>query len=494
MRGVFLRSLGVVYAAAFASLAVQILGLVGEHGILPAADYLESAVRGEGSNAYYLLPTLCWLSASDGMLLALSWGGLAVSLLLISGFAPLPCLLLLWVSYLSISVVGQVFLHYQWDTLLLEAGLLGALFAPAGLRPSRWASRPASDVARWLLWLLLFKLMFLSGITKLVSGDPIWANGTALGFHYETQPLPSWTSWYAHQLPASVQLGSIAFMWLAELVAPFAIFAPARLRWLRGIGCGVMVSFQLAIAATGNYGFFNLLTIVLCLTLLDDDVWRRWLPARLVAAPADDPPASPDWATTLRVAAALVLLPLSALAFAREIAYTAPRAAGEARPLVWSDPWVGWARPFRSVNGYGLFRTMTTERPEIVIEGRRAGSDWVEYRFRWKAGAPADAPRFVAPHQPRLDWQMWFGALNPPRHQYWLLPLARRLLEGRPEVRALLADDPFGDAPPDELRFVAYRYRFSRRHEPDGGAAWWVREPLGALTGPISRRSDERAR
>ncbi|MEE2665784.1 MAG: lipase maturation factor family protein [Myxococcota bacterium] len=494
MRSVFLRALGIVYAVAFASLAVQIVGLVGESGILPAAEYLESARRGEGARAYRLLPTLCWLSASDGFLLALAWGGVGLSLLLIAGIAPMLCLLLLWLFYLSLTVVGQVFLHFQWDTLLLETGLLAALFAPTTLGRGGLAEQRVSDLVRWLLWLLLFKLMFLSGITKLVSADPTWVNGSALAFHYETQPLPSWTSWYAHQLPAAIQLGSLAFMWLAELVAPFAIFAPARHRWLRRAGCAVMVSFQLAIAATGNYGFFNGLTIVLCLSLLDDDVWRWLLPARFGARRSHDPGPAPRWATDLRVVAAIVLVPLSALAFAREIAYTVPRAPGGSRPLAWSEPLVGWARPFRSVNGYGLFRTMSTERPEIAIEGRRAGGDWVEYRFRWKAGPPGEAPRFVAPHQPRLDWQMWFAALNPRRHENWLLPLAHRLLEGSREVRALLADGPFGDAPPDELRFVVYRYRFSRWGEPQADGAWWVREPLGALTGPISRQAFERAR
>ena len=91
-----------------------------------------------------------------------------------------------------------------------------------------------------------------------------------------------------------------------------------------------------------------------------------------------------------------------------------------------SDPWIEWARPFRSVNGYGLFRVMTTQRPEVAIEARRAGGDWAELPFRWKAGALDRAPRFAQPHQPRLDWQMWFAGLNPRRHER-----SRRLVGGR---------------------------------------------------------------
>jgi hypothetical protein len=493
MRSVFLRGLGLVYATAFASAAVQIVGLVGESGILPVADYLDAAHRANGARAYPLLPTLAWLWGGDGALLAMSWGGFALSLVLVAGVAPLPCLLVLWALYLSLSVAGQTFFYFQWDTLLLETGLLAVLFAPAGLLPLRAGGRGASDLARWLLWGLLFKLMFLSGVTKLVSGDPVWADGSALAHHYETQPIPGWTSWYAHQLPEPLQLASIAFMWLAELIAPFAIFAPARLRWLRWAGCAVMIVFQLGIAATGNYGFFNALTIVLCSTLLDDDVWRRILPARLGGvAPAETPPPA-RWAAALRVVAAAVLVPLSALAFVREIAFTAPRAPGQAgavRALAWSDPFVAWARPLRSVNGYGLFRVMTTERPEVVIEARHRDKDWVELPFRWKVGPLERAPGFVQPHMPRLDWQMWFAGLNPRRHEPWLIPLARRLLEGSPEVWALLAEHPFADEPPDELRLLAYRYRFAR----PGDDAWWDREPLGALTGSLSLSDFERPR
>ncbi|MCZ6714313.1 MAG: lipase maturation factor family protein [Deltaproteobacteria bacterium] len=484
--------LGAIYAVAFASLAVQILGLVGERGILPVADYLEGVERVAGGQAVRLLPTLLWLSASDAALQLLSWSGFALSLLLMAGIAPVPVLALLWLFYLSLQVGGQVFLGYQWDTLLLETGLLALFFAPAGLWTRFAQERRASDVVRWLLWLLLFKLMFLSGITKLVSGDPTWANWTALLYHYETQPIPTPLSWYAHQLPEWLQRVSLGFMFAAELVAPFAIFAPPRWRAVRWAGCAVMVVFQLGIAATGNYGFFNWLTIALCLTLLDDPVWRSLAPPSLrrvlAAIPAPRPESragrSAAWA------AAVVVLPLSTLAFAREIAFTAPREAGSARPLAGSDAWVAWAAPFRSVNGYGLFRVMTTERPEIAFEARALGGEWHELPFRWKAGDVARAPRFAAPHQPRLDWQMWFAALYPSGHRYWMLPLAGRILEGSPEVLGLLADDPFAalGGPPRELRIVAYQYRFTTPEEGrSGGENWWSRVRLGELTRPISK-------
>ena len=486
MRAVFLRALAGVYLAAFVSLAVQIVGLVGEDGILPLRAHLDAAFRAHGAEAYWLWPTLCWFSPTDGFLQALAWGGAVVSLLVVVGVAPLLGLIVAWVFYLSLSVAGQDFLYFQWDILLLETGLLAILFAPSGLRPRLATQRRAPDGVRWLLWLLLFKLMFLSGITKILSGDPVWANSSALSFHYETQPIPAWTSWYAHQLPASVQTLSVFFMWFAELVAPFAIFAPARLRGVRWAGCAVMAAFQLGIAATGNYGFFNLLTLVLCASLLDDDVWARCL--RRSSPESEAPPAS-GWARALRAAVVAVILPLSLLSFTAEMGLTPRRAAGSGSVFAWTGAFVEAFRPLRSVSGYGLFRVMTTERPELSIEGRTRGGEWVAYRFRWKAGPLDRAPGFAGPHMPRLDWQMWFAALDPSRQERWLISLARHLLEGTPAVRSLLADGPFGEEPPDEVRFVIDRYSFTRVGDEAGGANWWRRERVGELTGPLSRES-----
>src|SRR2546422_11419076 len=69
--------------------------------------------------------------------------------------------------------------------------------------PTLFRSRAPSEPMRWLVLWLLFRLMFLSGITKLASGDPTWRDLTALDYHFWTQPLPPWTAWYAHWLPRS---------------------------------------------------------------------------------------------------------------------------------------------------------------------------------------------------------------------------------------------------------------------------------------------------
>ncbi len=467
MRAIFLRSMGVVYLAAFGSLAVQLDGLIGSRGILPAREFLDEIGAVLGPERYWQVPTLLWLGASDAALHALCWGGIAASLALIAGMLPAACLAYLWVAYLSLTVVGSPFFSYQWDILLLESGLLGFLFSPwvFWLRDAR---REPSRLIVWLIRWLVFRLMFLSGLVKLVGGDPTWRAWEAMKYHYETQPLPTWTSWYVHQLPSWSHKASVGFLFWAELIAPFLIFGPRRLRM---VGFGSMVLLQVGIMATGNYGFFNVLAIVLCLSLVEDRDWGRrdFTPVD----PADRPSRwrrAPLWLATA------VIVPVTTMEAvdASHVTVIFPDRLEALRR---------WVAPFRSMNSYGLFAMMTTERPEILVEGSHDGETWTEYPFRWKPGDVGRAPRFCVPHLPRLDWQMWFAALSGDcRRQPWFLAFERRLLEGSPDVLALLASDPFPDGPPRYLRARLCLYHFTGR----GSSAWWQSEDVGLFCPPIT--------
>jgi lipase maturation factor len=474
-RWLFLRLLGVVYLVAFLSLLSQITGLVGEQGLLPAQAFLQRAHAALGGAAYRLFPTVCWLGASDAMLRGLCWGGVLLALMLIAGLAQTPVLLLLWVCYLSLSVVGQAFLWFQWDALLLETGLLAVLFAPTQLLPSLAHERPPLPATRWLMWGLLFRLMVLSGVTKLASGDPTWRHLTALDYHFWTQPLPTWPAWYAERLPEWMHRVMTLGILGIEVVVPWLILVPERWRRARSVGCGLLLLGQLGIALTGNYGFFNLLAMALCVPLLDDGVLRRVVPLRLVAGAPE-----PRWRVYAIRGLAPVFALLATLAFAREIAHTLSNAR-----RAFDTPLLDAVEPLRSVNGYGLFRVMTTDRLEIVIEGSNDTLEWREYGFPWKPGDVTRRPGFVAPHMPRLDWQMWFAALDPQGQRDWLVALLRRLLDGTPQALALLRDNPFLDRPPAFVRLVYYRYRFSDASGRARGA-WWQRERVGYLTRPLS--------
>ena len=470
-RWLFLRLLGLVYAIAFGSLAVQVAGLIGPTGLEPAGPYLEWARSIYGGSAYRLLPTVFWLGAGDSALRLAAWAGAVLAILVIGGIATRAALAGAWLLYLSLSVAGQDFLSFQWDALLLEAGLLAVLWAPPGWRPRRDLPAP-SPLIRWLLVFLLFKLMFLSGATKLLSGDPTWRQLTALDYHFETQPLPTWPGWYAHQLPSSGHRIQTALMFAIELGAPWLLFAPDRLRRLRYGGVGALVLLQAGIAFTGNYGFFNLLAVVLCVPALDDRVLGRVVPLRLGSR---EP--GPAWRRAALVGLGCPIALLSALSGWAELAYT----GGSPMLPSWGAAVLGWVAPLRSFNGYGLFRVMTTERPEILMEASLDGTHWRPYDLRYKPGPVNRAPGFVEPYHPRLDWQLWFAALDPMRGLPLLQALSHRVRQGTPAVAALLGPNPYRGVTPRFIRFALYDYRFTTWTERRKSGAWWARELRGYL-------------
>jgi len=490
----FLRALAVIYLIAFISLWAQIDGLVGSNGILPISNHLAAARDQLGQRSFSIFPTLCWFNSSNTCLHFLCGGGVVLSLLLLLGIASCVDLILLFAFYLSLTVAGQAFLSFQWDILLLETGFLSIFLAPPELWSKSAREAPPSRPAIFLLKFLLFKLMVMSGVVKLTSGDDSWgwfdhsfhwSALTALDYHYWSQPLPTIFAWWADKSPEWFKHFSVAFCLAVEIVIPILIWAPRRLRL---VACGLFIFLQIAIAITGNYCFFNLLTIALCLLLIDDAVAT----ALCRPAGASRPSAStrgggyrlPGYAA---VGVILVTLPLNAwhILTAFEPDAETPRIIQFAYEYL---------EPFGVVSGYGLFRVMTKDRGEIVIEGSADGVDWQPYEFKWKPGDVMRAPRWCAPHQPRLDWQMWFAALGSRRERAWFFPFVIRLLEGKSEVVGLLARNPFPDKPPRYIRAIFYRYRFTTADEHRQTGAWWKRQELGEYFGSFSLDDLERAR
>ena len=475
----FLRALGLIYLIAFVSLWVQVEGLVGSDGVSPVNQFLPAVYERFGRSAYSLLPTLCWFNSSNGFLHFLCSGGVVLSLLLIVGIAPALSLVALFVFYLSLILAGQTFLSFQWDILLLETGFLSIFLAPWRIWPRElfwWpgAAIPATAVSRpalFLLKFLLFKLMLMSGVVKLTSGDNSWWNLTALDYHYWSQPLPTVFGWWADKSPEWFKHFSVAFCLVVESIVPFFIWAPRRLRL---IAAGLMIFLQLVIALTGNYCFFNLLTIALCLLLIDDAVVAslcRGALLRRIRSTATQRRAYNGLSGYAAIAVIIVTLPINAW-----LIFTAFKPDTEWPRLLAVA--YGRVETFRIVNGYGLFRVMTKGRDEIVIEGSADGFDWLPYEFKWKPGHVMRAPGWCAPHQPRLDWQMWFAALGTPRENPWLGGLIVQLLQGSPDVSRLLAKNPFPREPPRYIRAMFYRYRFTTLREHRQTGAWWKRQEL----------------
>jgi predicted DCC family thiol-disulfide oxidoreductase YuxK len=452
----FLQALGFIYLMAFLSLATQITGLIGTRGVLPCGPFLQAVAESLGPAAWLRVPTIFWLGSSDLILKLACIAGSIASFAVTLNIGRRIALVVAWLLYLSLASAGQSFLSFQWDFLLLEAGFLAMFLKPFFARV-------------WLFRWLLFRLLFLSGAVKLLSGDPAWRNLTALQYHYETQPLPTPFAWYFHQMPAGFQKASVVFVFFVELVVPFLMFAPRRVRFFAG---GMAVALQTLIFIAGNYAFFNLLTVALCLFLYDDAFLRRFerREPKPVAAP-----------TGFQRAVTASLFPVILLAgcflLQETLSNTMPAPAATA---------LSWMAPFGIVNTYGLFAVMTTTRPEIIVEGSNDGETWLEYRFRYKPGDLRRVPAWVQPHQPRLDWQAWFAALGDPQQRRWFENFLARLLQGSPEVLALLAGNPFPEKPPRYVRALLYDYRFTNSAKRRATGNWWRRELKGTYFRPAS--------
>ncbi|MFT5240700.1 MAG: putative DCC family thiol-disulfide oxidoreductase YuxK [Candidatus Promineifilaceae bacterium] len=501
-RWLFIRGLALIFFVAFVSFWGQVEGLIGRDGILPAARVVEH-LRNDGAMQGFLRwPTLFWLSPTDGMLHALCATGTALSLVLLTtGALPGLLLLLLWAAYLSLATAGQVFMGYQWDILLLETSFLAIFLAPFQRRLKRAGGRPPSRIAIFLMHWLVFRLMFRSGLVKLASGDDTWWNLTALQHHYWTQPLPTRLAWHMHHLPDWFHTGSTALMFAIELLVPFLFFAPRRLR-----RCGALATIflMIAIAATGNYGFFNGLTVVLCIPLLDDHFWpAQWRSAASThVSPTRTHAAQHLWhglgrLTLLALTAAWLLLTLPhtwqilqktvLVGKTRNIQSLPqderPTALSTLKPVAdipeISKKLAAAVYRFRSVGHYGLFANMTERRPEIIVQGSADGQRWIDYEFRWKPGLRSQAPTFVAPHMPRLDWQMWFAALGDARYAPWFGTFLKGLLENSPEVTHLLKTNPFPQTPPRYVRARLFDVTFSDVDMRAKTRRWWTWEDKG---------------
>jgi uncharacterized membrane protein YphA (DoxX/SURF4 family) len=490
-RWLFFRGLGFIHLVAFGSYALQILGLNGSQGIESTHEILRGASAQLGSLAYYLMPTLEWLNSSDTALQVLALTGTALSLLVIAGVLTAPSLIALDLLWLSLVTGGGQFTAFQSDGMLVEATTLSLFFVPWQWVEPQWGlplrqtqQRAPSNISIFLLRFMIFRLMLAAGLVKILSGDETWRQLTALNFHFETQPIPTPLAWYAYWLPEWTHKASVIAMYLSELLAPFLIFAGRKPRLLAAV---LIAGLHFMIALTGNYTFLNLLCILLCVPLLDDTVVSHvmpgWLRDKITGSQFTR--SESGWAKLLLnlVAALLITLAASQLmvtVFGRRVPSFLLSA-------------LGIVAPFHIADGYGLFAVMTTSRPEIVFEGSSDGHNWESYEFKYKPGDDLKrAPPWVEPHMPRLDWRLWFAAMEPLDENPWVLGLVRQLLLGSPVMHEFFTRDPFLQHPPMLIRAFVYDYHFTTPKEKNLDGAWWRRDnkrvylpPTGLVNGEL---------
>lgn len=491
----FQKALALVFIVAWVSLGVQVHELIGSHGLLPfepVATSLEARDMPFGD-----VPTLLRYAPSDA---ALGGGiviGVTLGLAALAGFFSRAAFALSTLLYLSYAVACRNFLAFQWDNLLLECGALAA-FLPADRRAA-WA--------HFLFRVVLFKLYFESGLAKWQSHLADWQDGSAMAYYYETAPLPTWLGWYAHHLPSwwheIESRGTLAF----ELAVPFLMFSPVQARACRLTAAAVLTGFQAVNIATANYGFFSYLAVCLHLFLLEDRDIRRvsaWLGrvfararraigsrARIVQArvrllrrrlhrvrqrlawePKTDDHVTLQFIGRLSVAA-VVSTAYVTFSVHDGIRHFWPKGP-EIESLTALRPLYA---PYRIVNNYHLFGHITRERiePEFQVFD---GSRWTSFDLRYKPGTPDRGPPFVAPHQPRVDFLLWFyGLAHQGRVPPYVASLLERLCREPGAVQALFVSTL--PERPVAARVAFYQYHFTTPEERLKTGAWWTRNEVG---------------
>ena len=509
-RWIFLRALAAIYFSAFFSLLFQIKGLIGPLGILPVQQYLAAVGDQLGKGALWFAPTLFWLNAGNGMLMAVTWIGLIASVAALLNLWPRLSFFICFVCFLSFIGASSIFSSYQSDGMLLEAGFIALFFAPSGLRPGWGADHPPSRASLFLLQWEWFRIYFESGLVKLLSGDVEWRNFTAMDEYYQNGPLPTWVGWYAEHLPHWFHAASVGATLALELVIVFMLFFPRRVRLV----CFCIVTpWEIGVILTANYTFLNYLVLVLGFLLLDDGYLIRLVPARFRPAVAEPiAPAEGSSEPSLSIlsagetisAPAEILAPLGRIkphnpfrSFATQKKAMRLAVATVFLTLVAYNttieligiPWqsmtqiltvpVSLLSPFRIANQYGLFAVMTRGRYEIEFQGSNDGDKWIAYTFRNKPQALNEAPRIYAPYQPRFDWNLWFASLGEWRQNQFVPLTEERLLVNDADVLALFRGNPFSQAPPHYVRAVLWQYWFTSMDEKRRTGNWWTRAWVG---------------
>ncbi len=458
-RQLILRLLGFVYVFAFLGLILQGPALLGSHGLTPAATFVELR-QGDGAT-FWDLPSMFMWGASDGALTAWAYVGFVLSLALVAGYANLPSMLLLWFIYGSYERVGQLWFGFGWEIQILETTLIAAFLChPWDPRPLRAPPPPIVPIVlmRWLV----FRIMIGAGLIKL-RGDACWTDLTCLDWHFETQPIPNPLSPLYHHLPHAVLAVGVLFNHVVEIVAPIVVVGPRKFRLVAGI---LMASFQLVLVSSGNLAFLNWLTLVPILACFDDDAILRLTPRRLREwLVARRSTGAPSRTQRYLCYAFAVLVAIKSVAVVDNLFFAEHQAMNRD-----FDAW-------SLVNTYGAFGSVGNQRYELVIEGTLADDPdapddrWRPYELPCKPGDIHRRPCILGPYHRRLDWLIWFSAMNERPRDPWLVHLVWKLLDGDTLIRGQL-HDPFDGTPPRWVRIRRYRYKL----EPYSADTWWSRE------------------
>jgi len=481
-RWLVLRAVGLVYVFAFWNIVREGQALIGPDGIVPASALLQHlrAVFPDAITAFFRAPSLLWINSGAGMFTLLSWTGLAAAVAVVLNIAPRWALTACWIIFLSFVTVFTIFSSTQMDQLILEVALLCIPYAPGGLRPGLGQHAPPRPIALFMVRWLLFRVMFESGLFKIISGDVHWQNLTAMDIMYETAPFPTILGYFDHQMSHAYHVLEIALTFAAEILAPvLMIFAGRRGRWFALV---VWTIFQLGIQLTANFGWLNFAAMGLGLVLLDDQILQnlagRLRLARLRdylanAVRATTRPAIARWKSYLLRGALWAHFGLAIYDVFLVITLgTVDLSDDTNRPVSQSF------RIFRSANAYTLYAGFTPNRYGVEFVGSNDGGvTWRAYRYPNFPQATDEICDFIAPRFLRFEATAQVIASLPERTSTFSL-IALKLIERDPRITGLFEENPFPDRPAQLIRMRRYQLKFTDLKTWRATGDYWHKEYL----------------
>ncbi len=495
--GLVSRGIGLVFLVSFLSLSSQVLPTAGRRGITPIGDSLRRIELDFPTwRRFFYFPTLLWFGAGDAFLSTLPWLGMAGATAIIVGgpWTPLA-FAVCYLAYLSLD--RPMVLVYPWDCMLFEAGFWGMFLPATHPVPDLQATAAPLPAIAWVFRLLVFRVLFGFGKHKFLGTTP--DDKGFLRSFFVNQPLPTPFGWFAYFLPMPVQRLALAVMFVAEIPLPFTVFAPGR--W-SVVGALSIVNLMLAIWVTGNFGFFNLIVIVLALSWFDTRTALALDPSTFCSSPGH---AAIHALVLLHVAISLLSLPFNTFCAQTWMIWPFWERV-RPRFLTWPVVLVRALHPFRWVHAYGVFppQSLPAAKALPVLEASWDGDTWHTIRQHYSPTDESSPPRFCAPHHDRVDQAIVYeglgineasivrnfaGRFDPYGHGGvpGALMLVHRFLEGTAPGggfydRALERKH----GPPKVARVRTYLFEPSTWSECKAGG-WWKKTLVGPHFPPMNR-------
>lgn len=469
------RCLGFIYFVAFSIIFFQGEALWGTRGLLPIQTFINQIfpqLGGSAESAFLKLPSLFYFVEGDSWFAIFGALGMALGAVLMAGYANLPILIVLWLLQLSFVNSGQLFFSYGWESQLCEFTFLCFFLVPLFDPRLMSAKYPPPRIVIWMMRWMLFRLMLGAGLIK-IRGDACWRDLTCMIYHYETQPNPHPLSYFYHQMPTVFHWGGALFNHFVELIVPFGLFGPARVRRMAGL---ITAIFQIILISSGNLSWLNWLTLLMCIPCFDDSYIER---LKLFKMPK----------IKFKLASSMQMIPRIATwtAFAAGVVYLSVQPALNlvSTRQAMNTSYDQW----HLINSYGAFGSVGKIRGEVILLGTQdetitANTQWTEYQFKCAPGDVTRRPCLITPYHYHLDWQIWFSGMHQHLDEEWLFRLTVRLLQNEQLIKDMFALNPFGDAPPKYIKMDLYKYEFTGF--PAWPQRWWKRQFLREYLPPIS--------